>query len=176
MKKYLAAAGIASTVGLAGLSTAGIVAAQSDGSSTHRMDSLVTAIADKFNLNKDEVQQVFDDQRAAMEQQRESEVEDAVAQLVADEKLTQEQADKLLAKRAEVQKERDANREEAQTKTRSEMRSEMDSHMTELRQWAKDNGIDTKYLRYVVGGPGGHHGGHGHKMMDMDQDDSSSAS
>ncbi len=173
MKKYLAAAGIAGTVGLAGLSTAGIVAAQSNGSSTNRMDSLATAIADKFNLNKDEVQKVFDEQHAAMEQQRDTQVKDQIAQLVSDGKLTQDQADKLLAKRAEIQKQREANRDEAKTKTRSEMRGEMSTQMNNLRQWAKDNDIDTQYLRYVVGGPGGPHGGHG-PGMDMDADDVSS--
>lgn len=168
MNKYLAAAAITGTLGLAGLSTAGIVAAQS-GTSTKPTDGLVSAIADKFNLNKDEVQQVFDDQRATMQQQRETELKNKLTNLVSDSKLTQDQADKIIAKRTELHAQREADRSSDQTMTRSEMRTQRADHKKELEQWASDNGISKEYLRYVMAGPGGPRSEHspGNRMADM---------
>ena len=174
MKKHLVAAGIATAVGITGLTGIGIANAATTTTSTNPMSSLVDAIATKFNLNKTEVQAVFDAQRTEMQAQREAEIKKEVAQLVADGKLTQDQADKINAKRAELQKEREALKDAATTKTREEMKSEMDAKRTELEAWAKDNGIDTQYLRFVFGGRG--HGPGGPGMMrgaDGDADDAS---
>lgn len=178
MKKQLAIAGLVAGITTAGIATAGIASAATDTSSnsTHPMSSLVDAIASKFNLDKSEVQAVFDEQKTKMETEREAKVKEEVAQLVTDGKLTQAQADAINAKRAELQKEREANRDAATSKTRQEMKTEMDAKRTELKQWAKDNGISTEYLRYVMGGPGrGGHGGPGfggERPSDQDTDDS----
>lgn len=162
MRKMLAAAGIATVVGATGLTSVGIVNAASTAStSTDPMSSLVDAIASKFNLNKSDVQSVFEAQRAEMEAKHESEVKAKVAQLVTDGKLTQDQADKINAKRAELQKEREANKAANQSKTREEMKTEREAKRTALETWAKENGIDTTYLRYVFGGHGHHRGGPG---------------
>ncbi len=159
MKKHVLAAGIASTIGLAGLAGVGIVSAAETTSSSNPMSGLVSAIASKFNLNKDDVQKVFDEQHQAMEQERNNEVKNEIAQLVKDGKLTQDQADKLLAKRTELEKEREANR----TNNQRPSKDDLDKKRTEFETWAKDNGIDTSYLRYVMGhgGRGGHGGPEG---------------
>lgn len=171
MKKQLIAAGLATAVGVTGLASFGVAnAATSTTSSSDPMSSLVDAIANKFNLNKTDVQAVFDTQRSKMEAQREADVKADVAKLVTDGKLTQAQAEKINAKRAELQAQREAARSSDSTKTREEMKSEMDAKRTELETWAKDNGIDTAYLRYVMGGHGP--GGPGH----MRPDDSNSSS
>ena len=160
MKKQLAIAGIVAGIATAGVMGAGIAsAATASTNPANPMSSLVDAIASKFNLNKSDVQAVFDEQKTKMEAERETKVKEEVAQLVVDGKITQAQADKINAKRAELQKEREANKDSAGTRTREEMKSEMDAKKTELEQWAKDNGISTDYLRYVMGGHG--HGGPG---------------
>jgi Skp family chaperone for outer membrane proteins len=176
MKKMLAAAGIATVIGATGLTSVGIVnAASTTNTSTDPMSSLVDAIASKFNLSKSDVQSVFDAQRTEMEAQHETKVKAKVAQLVTDGKLTQDQADKINAKRAELQKEREANKTTDQSKTREEMKTEMDAKRTTLEAWAKENGIDTTYLRYVFGGGPGHgHGGPG--GMHESSDDSTDTS
>ena len=156
MKKHLVVAGIATAVGITGLTGIGVANAATDTSSTNPMSSLVDAIATKFNLSKSDVQKVFDEQHTKMEADREARIKDEVAQLVTDGKLTQDQADKINAKRAELEKEREAAKSSDSTKTRAEMKSERDAKRTELETWAKDNGIDSAYLRYVFGG------GHGH--------------
>lgn len=157
MKKQLIVAGIATAVGVTGLAGVGVASAAADTSSTNPMSSLVEAVATKFNLKEADVQAVFDAQRTQMQAEREAEVEKKVAQLVTDGKLTQDQADKLNAKRAELQKAREALKDS--DKTREEMKTERETKRTELEAWAKENGIDTEYLRYVV--DGGHHGHRG---------------
>lgn len=160
MRKQLITAGIVTTVGLAGVTGVGMASAMTNlNGSTDPFTNLVDAISTKFNLNKDDVQKVFDEQRAAMQAERETQVKDKLAQLVKDGKLTQAQVDKINAKRAELQKEREAAKTSTDTKTREEMKTEMDAKRTELETWAKDNGISTEYLRYVMGG--GRHGGPG---------------
>ncbi len=176
MKKQLITAGIAAAVGVTGLAGVASVSAATDTStSTNPMSSLVDAIASKFSLDKSKVQAVFDEQRTKMEAERETEVKADVAQLVKDGKLTQAQADAINAKRAELTKEREANRDANKDLSRSEMKSKMDAKRTELEAWAKEQGIDTQYLRYVVGfghGPGGPGGMRG----DRDGDDGTSSS
>lgn len=159
MKKQLVAMGIATAVGVTSLAGIGVANAATDTSSnSNPMSSLVEAIATKFNLSESEVQSVFDEQRTQMEAEREAEVKEKVAQLVTDGKISQAQADKINAKRAELKKEREANRDSSDTKTREEMKSEMEAKRTELEAWAKENDIDDQYLRYVMGGGRGHGG------------------
>lgn len=158
MKKHLVAIGIASTVGLAGV--AGVGMANAATNTTNPQDGLISAIASKFNLKKDDVQKVFDEQRTAHEKERETKVNEELAQLVKDGKLTQAQVDALKAKRAELQKEREVNRDEAKDKTRDEMKAKMDTKRIELENWASTQGIDKTYLKYIFGGGHGM-GGHG---------------
>lgn len=114
-------------------------------SENNPMSDLVNAIAQKFNLNATDVQQVFDEQRTQREAQRQErmaeidarrkqEFTDRINQAVTDGKLTQEQANKILAKRDELKTQRNVNREE--------MRTKMDS----LRQWMVDNNIPQEYM------------------------------
>ena len=162
MKKQLIAAGVAATIGLTGLGAGVANAATSTDTKTDPMSSLVDKISSKFNLNKDEVQKVFDEQKQTMQTEREAEVKSDVAKLVTDGKLTQTQADAINAKRAELQKERGSNKDSFKDMTADQRKAEMDKKKTELEAWAKENNISTEYLRYVMGhgpgGPGGHMG------------------
>ncbi len=130
---------------------------------TNPMDSLVTKISTKFNLNKDDVQKVFDEQKTEMDAQRQQAVTDQLNQAVKDGKLTQEQMDKIVAK----QKELEANRPQpgtADTKTREEHQAEMKTKMEELQKWATDNNVPMEYLQLGHGkgmGPDGDHGPRG---------------
>lgn len=160
MKKQLMAAGVAATIGLTSLGVGVVNAESSSEAKTDSMSSLIDKLSSKFNLNKDEVQKVFDEQKQTMQAEREEEVKSKIAELVKDGKLSQAQADAINAKRAEMQKEREANKDSFKDMTADERKTEREKKKTELEAWAKENNIDTQYLRYVMGhGPGGH--GHG---------------
>ena len=157
--------GAVASVGLAGIGTIGVASAATDTTSDPQ-NSIIEKIASKFNLNKDEVKKVFDDEHAARHKERQARVKTELAQLVKDGKLTQEQADKIIAKSAELKAERDANREAIKDKTEAERKTIMDTKRDELKKWLSDNGIDESYIRYVAGGgpgrgPGDFSGRHG---------------
>ncbi len=166
MKKQFMAAGIAATMGIAGLG-AGVASATTAKDSNNPMSSLVDAISTKFNLNQTEVQAVFDAQRSEMETQREANVTKKLSQLVTDAKLTQVQADAITSKRAELKKAHEAARATNGDMMDEERRATREAERTALKQWASDNKISEDYLKYVMGGHRGGLGGgegRGHGM------------
>lgn len=166
MKRHLAAIGAITAISAAGFTGVQIASAATDTTSTNPMTSLVDAVSTKFNLNKTEVQAVFDEQRSVMEAEREAEVKEQIAQLVSDGKLTKDQADKLTAKRAELKAERETNRDEHQALTADERKAVVAEHKTELDAWFNETGIDTQYRYLLTGGHGrGGQGGLGFGTM-----------
>lgn len=139
------------------ITTAGIgvsYAAEQNTDQANPMESLVSAIATKFNLSETDVQAVFDEQRDQMEAEREQIFADKIAQAVTDGDLTQDQADQLQDKRNAIE----SLRESLADSTDEERREAMKTAMDELHQWALDNNIPREYV--PMGGPGmhGHHG------------------
>lgn len=162
MKKTLVAASVAAVIavtGVAGLASA----ATQHGNGDKPMSGLAAAIAKKFNLKESDVQAVFDANHTQMEAQRETDIKNRVAQLVKDGKLTSTQADLINAKRAELQKTREANRASMDSKSHAERKAAMDAERTALDKWFTDNNIPTEYRHLVFGGghggPGGNHDG-----------------
>lgn len=119
-------------------------------------DSLASKIAAKFNLNKDDVKKVIDEQRAENQADRQKDMltraEARLTQAVKDGKLTEAQKTKIL----DYIKSQQSFMDSLKDMTEEERKTAMDQHRTEVQQWAKDNGIDEKYV--MMGGPGGHHG------------------
>ena len=110
------------------------------------MADLVNAIAQRFNLNADDVQQVFDEQKETMKAQMEQKFEDRINQAVADSELTQEQANLIFAKRAELKLERENWKASFEGKTKEETKTLMQEKKGELKQWSEENDISLKYL------------------------------
>ncbi|MFZ2494352.1 MAG: hypothetical protein WAW60_01075 [Candidatus Saccharimonadales bacterium] len=176
MKKNLAVIGAITAISAAGLTGVTIAHAANATNSTNPMSSLVDAIASKFNLDKSQVQSVFDEQRTQMETEREAAVKADVAQLVKDGKLTQAQADKINAKRTELQKERESNRTADQSLSQADRKANMDERRTALDTWLSDNGIEKQYGYLLMGGRGHGPGGHGGMRGDFDNKTSSDTS
>ncbi|QQS19881.1 hypothetical protein IPL85_00225 [Candidatus Saccharibacteria bacterium] len=155
MKKTIIAASIATVIaatGVAGLASA----ATQNGTGSMPRSSLAGAIAKKFNLQESDVQSVVDADRVQMQAQRETEAKEKLTQLVKDGKLTQAQADLINAKRAELQKSREANHASMVSKTDAERKATMDAERTALDKWLADNNIPTDYRYLVLGGWRGH--------------------
>lgn len=152
MKKALIVAAAATTLAVTSVTGIGLAhAASATGQGNGSLSGLVEALATKFNLSQEQVQQVFDDQHKLAETERTVEVKSELAQLVTDGKLTQAQSDAILAKRAEVQAQHDGNRS---SMSREERRTAMEKERTTLEAWAKNQGISTEYVNYVFGGRG----------------------
>jgi hypothetical protein len=159
IKKPLLVAGVVSGVAFSSLAGASLVAADTGttGTDSSGPTALIEKLSSKFNLNKEEVSAVFEEERAARQAERQQAYEARLTQAVADGKLTSEQKNKLVAKVKEVKADMQANREAAAEKTHEERHAAMETKRAELEKWAADNDIPTEYLH-----PGGGMGGRGH--------------
>ena len=156
MKKKSVIATSALVLGLAVTGAAAAKAAETGGAQ-RPMNNLVSAIAQKFNLNASDVQQVFDEQRSRMEAQRTLAEASRLAQAVTDGKITQAQADLITAKRAELEAARASGTASLENATKEERAAAMQAQMESLKAWATANNIPLEYLMMPPGSRG--HGG-----------------
>ncbi len=128
---------------LALVATVGLKTVRADDSTTN-YPPLIQKLAEKFNLNQDEVQGVFNDMQQerlqTMQQLREQKLEQAVTDGV----ITNDQKQALLTKWSEMEQAREKQRQEMQT-------------------WFQQQGIDQTKLTPYLGF--GHHGGFEHMGM-----------
>jgi flagellar biosynthesis GTPase FlhF len=101
-------------------------------------------IAERFGLNKDEVQTVFEESRGQRGEQAQVRQEERLNQAVSEGVLSEDQKQALQTKHEEMRQEREVNRE---------------AHKTEMDQWFSDNGIDHQAMMEHIGGPGPRQGG-----------------
>ncbi len=126
--------------------------------------SIVTKIAEKFNLNQDEVRAVFDEEREARQADMQQRMEDRLTEAVKAGELTEAQKQAILTKHEEMQAEREANFESMKSMTQEQRQAAMEAKRTELQTWAQSQGIDMKYLMMFGRGGHGGPGGFGGKM------------
>ncbi len=138
MNKKILLASAAAVVTLATLGV-GTINAQS---TTMAGTSIVDRIAQKFNLNKDDVQQVFDEHRDEMHETRSANLETKLNSLVSEGKLSEDQKTKLVAKLEERQN----NRPNFESLTREQIKEKRETERTEFKNWAKENGIDLQAI------------------------------
>lgn len=159
---------VGAAAGVSMLLVAGIASAQTPTGTT-----LAEKIAQKFNVDKGQVQKMLDSERTEHQAEPQKRYEERLAQAVKDGKLTEEQKSKLLTKHKELQAQMENNhkalrsaRETAEDKTDAERKqlmeqkkTKMDTLRTEVEKWEKDNNIPTGYLmgdskRFGSGGHG----------------------
>lgn len=148
--KKLALFGAATAVTL---STAGLVGMASADSS--QKTSLVDKLVAKFHLNKADVQAVFDQEHTERQAEHLKNVQDKLATAVKDGKLSQEKADKIIAKLKEMQAQRGANHDKFESMTDAERKAAMQAEKDAFDKWVSDNGIPAEYARFAQGGRGG---------------------
>jgi hypothetical protein len=117
--------------------------------------SIIQKIAQKFGLNEADVKAVFDEERIAHEKEMQAQSEEKLAQLVIEGKITEAQKKLIIAKQAELRKQREANRDAIKNLTPEERKTKMHEERTALESWAQENGLD---IRYVFIGMGPMHG------------------
>lgn len=123
IKKSLVVAGAVASVGLASVTGIGMASAATNSSG----GNLVDKIAQTFNLNKDDVQKVFDEDKVARQAERTAEMSERLQDAVDDGKITAAQKTLIESKMKEQQAARQA---------------EADS----LKEWADGQGISMQYL------------------------------
>ncbi len=147
--------------GVAAFGTTAIHAATNTNTATrpNPMANLITTLSQKFNLNQADVQKIFDEQHVQMRQERGAkhteELKTRLAQVVTNGKLTQVQADLIIAKHTELR----TFAESLKDKTPAERQTAMKTKIDELKKWAATNGIPEQFAFF--GQMGGHGGGRG---------------
>lgn len=136
MKKILTYTAIAVAVlGLCGIATIGVQAEGID----ENYPPIIQNLAERFNLNIDEVKGFFDENRGERMQER-----------LVEAGVTEEQIEALQAKKEELREEcgslKDLSREERWAK--------MQERREEMKDWAEENGIDLSVLGGFGGRPG----------------------
>lgn len=127
--------------------------------------SLIERIAQRFGLNKTDVQKVFDDFHQEKQNQMIANFETKLNQLVKDGKITESQKTLILQKQKELAANRQQEMQDMKNKTPEERRAAMNAKKQELENWAKQNGIDLQYLFPFGKGVGMH--GFGMKGREM---------
>lgn len=128
------------------ITSAGAVAlgASSVSAQTSTSDSyppIVQKIAQRFGLQENEVQAVFDEERTEHHQQMQQQLEERLNQAVSEGTLTQEQLEAIKSKHLELQQKRTAQRDEWQSKTPEERQQLMHTQREELNEWYEANGL-----------------------------------
>ena len=113
-------------------------------SSTH---PIIQKLVDKFNLNQDEVEAVFEENRQERQTQRQADHQAKLDQAVEAGILTEDQKNTLLEKQSEFQGERGQFKDLSQEERQKERQSRQD----QMQSWAEENGIDLEALHEFLG-------------------------
>lgn len=148
-----------STIGLAGLAATGMASAATNQSG---QDTLVDKIAQKFNLNKDDVQQVFNEQHQAREAEHQAKISERLQKLVDDQTITPDQKTAIEAKLKELHDQHEANKDSLKDLTPEERKAKREQARQDLENWANEQGLDLTKLRGIFQGPHMGPGGPGH--------------
>ncbi|MFH1078192.1 MAG: hypothetical protein V1745_02850 [Patescibacteria group bacterium] len=158
MKKIYAISLTALTV--AGLLAAGAGAtyAATTGTGTNKpLANLIEKLSTRFSLNATDIQQVFDEERQQMQEQRQTDMQarqkERLDTAVTDGTITQAQEDLILAKHDEIQ----AFHEGLRDMDATERGEAIKTHIASLKAWAEANGIPERFLP-MGGGMGGGRG------------------
>jgi hypothetical protein len=152
MKKALLIPALALTMAGSVLFATQTFAQGTSGTDPHM--TIIQKLAEKFNLNQSDVQAVFDEARDEHHAEMEKNFEEKLSQLVTHGKITEDQKTKIIAKKAEMEANRERNHESFTSMTPEERRAVMEKQRDALKQWADDNGIAVQYLFGF--GRGGH--------------------
>ena len=149
-------AGVASigVAGITGVASASALTSTDSSAST----SLIDKLASKFNLNKSDVQAVFDANRTEHQAAMKTERTAALKTALSDGKITQVQYDHIVNAQVEIDAlvEASGPREDQSDETKTAIKAKFDA----LRSWFKEQNLSPKDLG-LGGGPGGPRDGHG---------------
>lgn len=111
-------------------------------------DGLVKFIADKFNLDQEQVKSAINEYQAShqaeMQKKREIEMKSRLDQLVKDGKITQEQETAIIAEMKVLQDKYKVGTKDSMSP--QDHKAQFDAMREEIQAWSKEHNIDAKYL------------------------------
>lgn len=109
-------------------------------------NNLIAKISSRFGLSQSDIEKVFEENRSEMQAKRLAEAENKLNEYVAKGEITEAQKNLILAKRKEMQAERQSQGNDLRNMTREERQAEMEKRHDEMEAWCEANGIDEKYV------------------------------
>ncbi len=157
------------TIALSIFTVAGAVGIGSAFADDSQHSSIAQKIADRFSLNVDDVNKVFEEQQAERQAEMKQKQEDQLNSLVSEGKITEEQKQLLINKFEEKRAENESNKgnksqnkEEFKNMTQEERKAERAQRQAEMDAWFEANGIDKElFSKMGENGPQGQRGPHG---------------
>ncbi len=146
------------------LATSNFVSAQDATIDQGPFQSVISKIAQKFNLNEADVKAVFDEDMNARHEEMKKQMEEKLTQAVKDGKITEAQKQAIQEKFAQpfmVKFKPTAGQEMSE----EEMKTMHEQKKSEMDAWLSQNGLTHETLREVMGHPKGF--GHGKKVLFM---------
>lgn len=159
-KQIIATTALVAALGLAGAYGVQTVSAATDSTT---FPPMIQKMVEKFNLNKDEVSRLVEENRTTRQAENEAAFETKLAQAVTAGKITEAQKTAVNAKHDELQAKREALKGQGQ-ENREAMRTQKEAIRTEMQDFLKTQGIDESILpapkgpRYGGMGVGMHRG------------------
>lgn len=125
---------------IGGVACVGEINAQANEEAGDEYPLLVERLAERFNLDPDEIIDFFDELKEEKRADAEERFEDRLDELVEDEKITEDQKEAILDKKEELK----TFKEGLEDMTISEAREAMKEIHEELKDWAEENDLDLK--------------------------------
>jgi hypothetical protein len=127
--------------------------------STSTYPAIVEKIAEAFDLDPAEVNEVFEAEKKEMEAKRQAQYEKRLAEAVTAGTITEAQKTAILEETAAIR----TKMETIKDLDKDEQKTKMDSLRTEIQTWIKNNGLEEKQNLLEFGAFGGGPGGNGHR-------------
>ena len=133
----------------------GITAVKADAQGVQgNHETIIQKLVERFGLNQQEVESVFDEVREERHAQMQAKYEEKLDALVQEGKITEEQKEAIIAKHEEMRAEKQENFGFWKDLEPEERRAKMEEHRAEMQAWADEKGIDLS----LIGGLGGRKG------------------
>ncbi|MEW6772276.1 MAG: hypothetical protein AB1330_12995 [Bacillota bacterium] len=120
----------------------GLSAIAAETQADYNFPPVIQKLVEKFNLDPAKVNEVLQEDRKEREAKREAMIEERLDQEVKEGTITEKQKEAILAKRKEMQEKLEALRDLAP----EERHEALQQLREEVTAWAKENGIDAKWL------------------------------
>lgn len=114
-------------------------------------ESIIERFAQAFGKTNEEVSAVFDTLHQEHMTEMQEQLAERLTSLVEAGTITEEQKTLLIEKHAQMQEQREAEKETLGSMTWEERRREGDEHRDEMEAWAEENGIDLSLI-HMQGG------------------------
>ncbi len=115
-------------------------------------NSIVAAVAAKFNLNQSDVQAVFDEQKTKHHAELKAAMDQKLTQAVTDGKITEAQKQAIITHFSEM-KEKRVGPGQFKEMTGEERKAFHEQKQAEMDAWLSQNGLTREVLQDVMGHP-----------------------